>query len=104
MRLIDQQFLKAPFDGSRRRTACWERAGGPVHRQRVQRLLAVMGLEALGPRPRTTTAAADARVYPYLLRDRALTHVDAVRSSDIIYVPMRLGFMYLAAVIDWFGR
>jgi len=104
MRRIDQQFLKTPFDGSRRMTACLERAGEPVHRQRVQRLLAGMGLEALCPRPRTTTAAADARVYPYLLRDRELTHVDEVWSSDITSVPMRHGFMCLTAVIDWFSR
>ena len=63
-----------------------------------------MGLEALFPRPRTTTAASDARVYPYLLRDRELTHPDEVWSSDITYVPMRHGFMYLTAVIDWFSR
>ena len=63
-----------------------------------------MGLEAIFPRPRTTTAAPDARVYPYLLRDRELTHVDEVWSSDITYVPMRHGFMYLTAVIDWYSR
>src|SRR5262245_64582671 len=54
--------------------------------------------------PRTTTAAPDARAYPYLLRDRVLTHADEVWSSDITYVPMRRGFMYLTAVIDWFSR
>ncbi len=104
MRLIDQQFLKTPFYGSRRMTACLERAGEEVNRKRVQRLMAVMGLEALHPKPRTTTAAPGARVYPYLLRDRELTHVDEVWSSDITYVPMRHGFMYLTAVIDWYSR
>jgi putative transposase len=104
MRLIDQQFLRTPFYGSRRMTASLERAGETVNRKRVQRLMAVMGLEALFPRPRTTTAAPDARVYPYLLRDRVLTHVNEVWSSDITYVPMRHGFMYLTAVIDWFSR
>ena len=83
MQLIDQQFMKTPFYGSRRMTACLERSGETVNRQRVQRLMAQMGLEALHPRPRTTTAAADARVYPYLLRDRELTRVDEVWSSDI---------------------
>ena len=104
MRLIDEQFLKTPFYGSRRMTASLERSGETVNRKRVQRLMALMGLEALFPRPRTTTPASDARVYPYLLRDRVLTHVNEVWSSDITYVPMRHGFMYLTAVIDWFSR
>ena len=104
MRLIDQQFLRTPFYGSRRMTVFLERAGETVNRKRVQRLMAVMGLEALFPKPRTTTAAPDARVYPCLLRDRVLTHADEVWSSDITYVPMRHGFMYLTAVIDWYSR
>lgn len=104
MRLIDEQFLKTPFYGTRRMTASLQRAGETVNRKRVQRLMALMGLEALFPKPRTTTAASDARVYPYLLRDRELTHVNEVWSSDITYVPMRRGFMYLTAVIDWFSR
>jgi putative transposase len=104
MRLIDQQFLKTPFYGSRRMTACLERAGETVNRKRVQRLMEVMGLEALHPRPRTTTPDPNARVYPYLLRDRELTHIDEVWSSDITYIPMRHGFMYLTAVIDWYSR
>ena len=65
MRLIEQQFLKTPFYGSRRMTASLERSGETVNRKRVQRLMALMGLEALFPRPRTTTPASDARVYPY---------------------------------------
>ncbi len=104
MRLIDQQFLKTPFYGSRKMTACLERAGEVVNRQRVQRLMGVMGLEAVHPRPRTSTADPNARVYPYLLRDRELTHIDEVWSSDITYIPMRHGFMYLTAVIDWYSR
>ena len=104
MQLIDQQFLKTPFYGSRRMTASWERSGETVNRKRVQRLMAKMGLEAIFPRPRTTTAATDARVYPYLLRDRELTRVDDVCSSDITYVPMRHRFLYLTAVIDWYSR
>jgi putative transposase len=104
MRLIDQQFLKTPFYGSRRMTASSERSGETVNRKRVQRLMAQMGLEAIFPRPRTTITGTAARVYPYLLRDRELTRVDEVWSSDITYVPMRHGFMYLTAVIDWFSR
>jgi putative transposase len=104
MRLIDEQFLRTPFYGSRRMTASLERSGETVNRKRVQRLMAQMGLEAIFPRPRTTIAATAARVYPYLLRDRVLTRVDEVWSSDITYVPMRHGFMYLTAVIDWYSR
>jgi putative transposase len=104
MRRIDEQFTKTPFYGGRRMTACLERSGETVNRKRVQRLMALMGLEAIFPRPRTTIPASDARVYPYLLRDRELTHVNEVWSSDITYIPMRHGFMYLTAVIDWFSR
>jgi putative transposase len=104
MRLIDQQFIRTPFYGSRRLTRFLERSGETVNRKRVRRLMAPMGLEAVHPRPRTMTAAPDARAYPYLLRDRVLTHADEVWSSDITYVPMRRGFMYLTAVIDWFSR
>jgi putative transposase len=104
MRLIDQQFLKTPFYGSRRMAAVLERSGEAVNRKRVRRLMARMGLEPLFPRPRTTTAVGTGRVYPYLLRDRELTRVNEVWSSDITYVPMKHGFMYLTAVIDWYSR
>jgi putative transposase len=70
----------------------------------LQQLMAVMGLEPLFRKPRTTTAASGTRVYPYLLHDRVLTHADEVWGSDITYVPMRHSFMYLTAVIDRFSR
>jgi putative transposase len=104
MRLIDQQFLRIPFYGSRRIAVFLERSGETVNHKRVRRLMALMGLEAVHPRPRTSVMAPGARVYPYLLRDRVLTHADEVWSSDITYVPMRHGFMYLTAVIVWFSR
>ena len=104
MRLIDEQYLKTPFYGSRRMTVFLERRGETVNRKRIRRLMAIMGLEALHPKPRTTTATPDARAYPYLLRDRVLTHINEVWSSDITYVPMKHGFMYLTAVIDWYSR
>ncbi len=104
MRLIDEQYLKTPFYGSRRMTACLVRRGEAINRKRVQRLMALMGLEGIHPGPRTTDAAPGARAYPYLLRDRVLSRVDEVWSSDITYVPMRHGFMYLTAVIDWYSR
>ena len=104
MRLIDEQYLRTPFYGSRRMAAWLERSGEAVNRKRVRRLMAKMGLEGLHPKPRTTIAAPDARRYPYLLRDRVLTHINEVWSSDITYIPMKRGFMYLTAVIDWYSR
>ena len=104
MRLIDEQYLKAPFFGSRRMTAVLRRSGEVVNRKRIRRLMALMGLEGLHPRPRTSIAEPGVRAYPYLLRDRVLTRIDEVWSSDITYVPMRRGFMYLTAVIDWYSR
>ena len=93
MRLIDEQFLRTPFYGSRRMTVFLERSGETVSRKRVRRLMALMGLEAVHPQPRTTRAAPDARTYPYLLCDRVLTHADEVWSSDITYVLIRRGVM-----------
>ena len=104
MRLIDRQYLETPFYGSRKMAECLNRSGEAVNRKRVQRLMALMGLGAVHPKPRTTVAASGAKAYPYLLRDRKLTRVDEVWSSDITYVPMRHGFMYLTAVIDWYSR
>jgi putative transposase len=102
---IDEQSLKTPFYGSRRMALTLSGPEEPINRKRVQRLMRVMGIEALHPKPRTTTPAeGGVRIYPYLLRDRELTHVDQVWSSDITYVPIKHGFMYLTAVIDWFSR
>ncbi len=104
MRRIDEQYLKTPFYGSRRMAVTLSGPEEPINRKRVQRLMRVMGIEALHPKPRTTTPAAGAKAYPYLLRDRVLKRVNEVWSSDITYVPMRRGFMYLTAVIDWYSR
>ena len=104
MRRIDEQYHKTPFYGSRRMTGALERGGETVNRKRVQRLMRLMGLEGLFPGRRTSVAEPGAKTYPYLLRDRTLTRIDEVWSSDITYVPMRPGFMYLTAVIDWFSR
>jgi putative transposase len=104
MRLIDRQFLRTPFYGSQRMTVFVERTGETVNRKRLRRLMALMGLEAVHPQPRTTLAAREARVYPYFIHDRVLTHAHEVWSPDIAHVPIRHGFMYLTAVIDWFSR
>ena len=85
-------------------TAWLVREGHEVNRKRVQRLLRVMGLEAIYPKPRLSLPGAGHRVYPYLLRDVAVERPGHVWSADITYLPMPSGFMYLAATIDWFSR
>lgn len=104
MRLIDEQYLRTPFYGSRRMTAWLARQGEEVNRKRVQRLMGVMGLEALHPGPRTTTRNPDHKVYPYLLRGVTVERRDQVWSTDVTYIPLDQGFMFLAAVIDWHSR
>jgi putative transposase len=104
MRLIDEQYTACPFYGSRRMTAWLVEHGEGVNRKRVQRLMRVMGLEAIYPKPRLSLAGKGHRIYPYLLRGVKVGRPDQVWSADITYVPMASGFMYLAAVIDWFSR
>jgi putative transposase len=104
MRLIDEQYMACPFYGSRRMTAWLIERGEAVNRKRVQRLMRVMGLEAIYPKPRLSAAGRRHKVYPYLLRGVKIERPDQVWSTDITYVPMTAGFMYLAAVIDWYSR
>jgi putative transposase len=105
MRLIDEQYTRTPFYGWPRMTAYLrEDQGLPVNHKRVQRLMQLMGLQAIYPKPRTTMPGAAHRIYPYLLRGVAIEHPDQVWSADITYVPMRQGFMYLVAILDWFSR
>ena len=103
MRLIDEQYTACPFYGSRRITRWLARDGHPVNRKRVQRLLRIMGLEAIHPKPKLS-AGRGHKVYPYLLRDVPIDRVGQVWSADITYLPLASGFMYLAATIDWFSR
>src|SRR3954451_13610630 len=104
MRLIDKQYTARPFYGSRRMTVRLTEQGEGVNRKRVQRLMRLMGLEAIYPKPRLSLAGKGHRIYPYLLRGVKVERRDQVWSTDITYVPMASGFMYLAAVIDWFSR
>ena len=104
MRRIDEQYTARPFYGSRRMTIRLNEQGEGVNRKRVQRLMRVMGLEAIYPKPRLSLAGKGHRIYPYLLRGVKVERRDQVWSTDITYVPMASGFMYLAAVIDWFSR
>jgi putative transposase len=104
MRLIDEVYTARPFYGSRRMAVELGRRGEAVNRKRVRRLLRVMGLEAIYPKPRTTVPAAGPKVYPYLLRGVAVERPGHVWSADITYLPLPSGFMYLAATIDWYSR
>ena len=104
MRLIDEQFLETPFYGSRQMTRWLRRQGYSVSRKRVQRLMRMMGLEALYQRPRTTVPHPEHKIYPYLLRDRQVVRANEVWCSDITYIPLRRGFLYLVAIQDWASR
>lgn len=104
MRLIDEQYMKTPFYGYPKMTAHLRRAGYRVNPKRVYRLMRKMGIQAIHPQKRTTQPGASHKIYPYLLRNLTITHPNQVWSSDITYVPLASGFMYLVAVIDWYSR
>ena len=104
MCLIDEEYMRHPFLGSRRMRQYLRRQGEVVNRKRIQRLMRIMGIAALYPKPKLSKAHPEHKVYPYLLRDLAITAPNQVWSSDITYVPMPRGFMYLVAVIDWYSR
>jgi putative transposase len=104
MRLIDAEYTAHPFYGSRKMTQWLQAQGEVVNRKRVQRLMRMMGLEAIYPKPKLSVAGRGHRIYPYLLRDVRIERADQVWSTDITYIPLAAGFMYLAAVIDWYSR
>jgi putative transposase len=104
MRRIDELFLECPFYGSRQMARALAREGFPVGRHRVRRLMALMGLRAIYCRPRTSDPHPGHKIYPYLLRDLSVTYADQVWCADITYIPMRKGFLYLVAVMDWHSR
>jgi putative transposase len=104
MKLIDRQYTDCPLYGSRRMTAWLQGAGNEVNRKRVQRLMRLMGLAAVYPKPKLSLAGRGHKVYPYLLRDVKVERPDQVWSTDITQVPLVCGLMYLAAVINWYSR
>jgi putative transposase len=104
MRLIDRQYTACPFYGSRRLTHWLLQEGEAVNRKRVQRIMRLMGLEAIYPKPRLSLAGRGHRIFPYLLRHVRIDRPDQVWSTDITYIPLPAGFMYLAATIDWYSR
>jgi putative transposase len=104
MALLDRQYLRTPFYGSRRMTVWLQTQGHVVNRKRVRHLMQRMGLAAIYQRPRTSRPAPEHRIYPYLLRGLAITRVNHVWAADITYIPMAHGFLYLVAVMDWVSR
>ena len=104
MRLLDQQYTDTPYYGIRRMTAWLRSQGYAVNHKRVARLLHTMGLETIYPKPRLSQPHPAHRVYPYLLRGVPITRVNQVWSTDITYIRLHGGFIYLVAVMDWFSR
>ena len=104
MRMMDEEHLKRPYRGSRQMVDFFADRGLVVNRKKVQRFMRKMGIEGLSPRRRTTLCRVGHQVYPYLLRNLEINRPDQVWCCDITYIPMRLGFLYLVAVMDWFSR
>ncbi len=104
MRRIDEQFLETPFYGSRQMARWLRREDYRVGRKRVRRLMRKMDLQALYQRPRTTVPHPEHRIYPYLLRDREIERANEVWCSDVTYIPLHRGFLYLVAIQDWASR
>ena len=104
MRRIDEQFTKRPFYGVPRMTASLRMMGYGVNPKRVRRLMRVMGLEAIYPKPRLSANGPDHKVYPYLLKEVTVDRPDQAWATDITYVRLTQGFVYLIAVLDWYSR
>ena len=100
MRELDEQYTRTPYYGVRRMTAWLQREGWEVNAKRVRRLLRVMGLEAIYPKPKLSQPEEGHQVYPYLLREVAIEQVDQVWSADITYIRMARSWLYLVAVMD----
>ena len=104
MRRLDRLHLEFPFAGSRMLRGLLVAEGSKIGRRHVKTLMQRMGIEALYRRPRTTKPEPGHKIYPYLLRDMAVTRPNQVWAMDITYIPMARGFVYLAVVLDWFSR
>jgi len=103
-RLIDEEYTRRPFYGSRRMVVHLARQGYVVNRKRVQRLMRLMGLSGMAPGPETSVKHPDHQIYPYLLRGVAITRPDQVWSTDITYIRLARSFLYIVATIDWYSR
>ena len=104
MRLIDERYMRHPEFGYPRMTDWLRDEGYEINHKRVARLMRCMGLQAITPGPHTSKPAPDHKIYPYLLKDVEIERVNQVWSTDITYIPMRYGYMFLTAVIEWYSR
>jgi putative transposase len=104
MKLIDLKYLVTPFYGTRKMVAYLKSQGHIVNRKRIRRLMYLMGLKAIYHRPRTSRPVPGHKVYPYLLRGMRVSKPNQVWAADITYIPMKRGFLYLVAIIDWYSR
>lgn len=104
MRLLDEQYIKTPFYGVRKMTRHLKDLGYKIGKDHTRTLLRLMGLNAIYPKPKTSTANSEHSVYPYLLRDVEITRANQVWSADITYIRLAHGFVYLVAIIDWYSR
>jgi putative transposase len=104
MRLIDEEYTKYPIYGIEKMTAVLRRQGHLVNPKRIRRLMRLMGLEAIYPKPNLSKPIKEHKIYPYLLRGVRIDRVDQVWSTDITYIRLNQGFIYLVAVIDWYSR
>jgi putative transposase len=104
MKQIDELYMKWPFYGSRKMTTVLNREGCLVNRKRIQRLMRLMGIQAIYPKPRLSISGQDHKIYPYLLKDLSIERPDQVWCADITYLLLPHGFVYLVAILDWFSR
>ena len=104
MRLIDEEFTRRPFYGSRKMRDYLRRLGHPVNRKRVQRLMRKMGLQSVAPRPNTSRPHPEHKVYPYRLKGLSITRANQVWCTDVTYIRLAGGFVYLVAIMDWHSR
>lgn len=104
MKRVDEKHLECPFYGSRRMTIFLNNEGYCVNRKRVQRLMVKLGIEGMMPGPKTSKSKESHYKYPYLLRNLCIDHVNQVWGTDITYIPVTEGYIYLVAVLDWFSR
>jgi len=104
MRQIDEQFLETPFFGVRQMTWHLKNGGHPVNEKRIRRLMRLMGLMPIYQKPNTSRPAKGHKTWPYLLRGLPVERPNQVWAADITYLPMRRGFLYLVAIMDWFTR
>jgi putative transposase len=104
MKLVDEEYTRHPFMGSRKMTSWLKEHGYDVNRKRIQNLMRKMGIEAIYPKPDLSKRAQQHKIYPYLLRDVKIVRPNQVWSTDITYIRMQSGFAYLTAVIDWYSR